>query len=93
MKQARAFYTLILLSTGVGVGLDFLGINPVKALYWTAVINGLLAAPVMALMMLMTSNRRIMGQFTLPLYLQIAGWIGTIAMFAASLAFLISNLK
>jgi hypothetical protein len=43
LKQARAFYTLILLSTGVGVGLDFAGINPVKALYWTAVINGLLA--------------------------------------------------
>ena len=43
LKQARAFYILILLSTGVGVGLDFAGINPVKALYWTAVINGLLA--------------------------------------------------
>jgi Mn2+/Fe2+ NRAMP family transporter len=42
-KQARAFYTLILLSTGVGVGLDSIGINPVKALYWTAIINGLLA--------------------------------------------------
>ena len=39
MKQARAFYILILLSTGVGVGLDFMGINPVKALYWTAVIR------------------------------------------------------
>jgi hypothetical protein len=44
LKQARAFYTLILLSTGVGVGLDFAGINPVKALYWTAVINGLLVS-------------------------------------------------
>jgi NRAMP (natural resistance-associated macrophage protein)-like metal ion transporter len=43
LKQARAFYALILFSTGVGVGLDFVGINPVKALYWTAVINGLLA--------------------------------------------------
>jgi len=43
LKQARGFYALILLSTGVRVGLDFLGINPVKALYWMAVINGLLA--------------------------------------------------
>jgi hypothetical protein len=43
LKQARTFYALILLSTGVGVGLDFVGISPVKALYWTAVINGLLA--------------------------------------------------
>jgi Mn2+/Fe2+ NRAMP family transporter len=42
LKHAPAFYTLILISTGVGVGLDFVGINPVKALYWTAVINGLL---------------------------------------------------
>ena len=43
LKQAPAFYALILVSTGVGVGLDFVGISPVKALYWTAVINGLLA--------------------------------------------------
>ena len=44
LKQARAFYALILFSTGVGVGLDFEGINPVKALYWTAVINGVAGA-------------------------------------------------
>lgn len=43
LRQARWFYALILVSTGVGVALDFIGINPVKALYWTAVINGLLA--------------------------------------------------
>jgi Mn2+/Fe2+ NRAMP family transporter len=43
LKQARRFHALIFLSTAVGVGLDFVGITPVKGLYWTAVINGLLA--------------------------------------------------
>ena len=95
VKPARAtkFYFTLGVATLVGLALNFVHFDPIRSLFIAAVINGLLAAPVMALMMLMTSNRRIMGQFTLPLYLQIAGWIGTIAMFAASLAFLISNLK
>jgi NRAMP (natural resistance-associated macrophage protein)-like metal ion transporter len=95
IKPARAtkFYFTLGVATLVGLALNFVHFDPIRSLFIAAVINGLLAAPVMALMMLMTSNRKIMGQFTLPLYLQIAGWIGTIAMFAASLAFLISSLK
>jgi Mn2+/Fe2+ NRAMP family transporter len=62
-------------------------------LFVAAVINGVLAAPVMALIMIMTHSRKIMGRFTLPLYLRIAGWAGTAAMFAASIAFLVGSLK
>jgi hypothetical protein len=57
LKQARAFYTLILLSTGVGVGLDFVGINPVKALYWTAIINGLLAPFLLVAILIVASDK------------------------------------
>jgi Mn2+/Fe2+ NRAMP family transporter len=80
-------------ATLVGLALNFVRFDPIRSLFIAAVINGLLAAPVMALMMLMTRSPKIMGDFTLPLYLQLTGWIGTIAMFAASLAFLISTLK
>jgi NRAMP (natural resistance-associated macrophage protein)-like metal ion transporter len=85
-KQARAFYVLILLSTGVGVGLDFIGINPVKALYWTAVINGLLAPFLLVAILVIASDKKLMqGQPSSRL-----GWtivaITTVAMFAAGVA-------
>jgi NRAMP (natural resistance-associated macrophage protein)-like metal ion transporter len=86
LKQARAFYILILLSTGVGVGLDFLGINPVKALYWTAVINGLLAPFLLVAILVVASDKKLMqGQPSSRL-----GWVlvalTTVAMFAAGVA-------
>jgi NRAMP (natural resistance-associated macrophage protein)-like metal ion transporter len=86
LKHARAFYTLILLSTGVGVGLDFVGINPVKALYWTAVINGLLAPFLLVAILVVASDNKLMrGQPSSRL-----GWtvvaFTTIAMFAAGVA-------
>jgi Mn2+/Fe2+ NRAMP family transporter len=86
LKQARAFYTLILLSTGVGVGLDFVGINPVKALYWTAVINGLIAPFLLVAILIVASDKKLMqGQPSSRL-----GWtvvaITTVAMFAAGVA-------
>jgi len=86
LKQARAFYALILFSTAVGVGLDFVGINPVKALYWTAVINGLLAPFLMVAILVVASDEKMMqGQPSSRL-----GWavvaITTAAMFAAGVA-------
>jgi Mn2+/Fe2+ NRAMP family transporter len=60
MKQARAFYVLILLSTGMGVGLDFDRINSVKALYWTAVINGLLASFLLIAILVVASDKKLM---------------------------------
>ena len=86
LRQARAFYTLILLSTGLGVALDFIGINPVKALYWTAVINGLLAPFLLVAILVVASDKKLMqGQPSSRL-----GWIvvaiTTAAMFAAGVA-------
>ena len=86
LKQARAFYLLILLSTGMGVGLDFVGINPVKALYWTAVINGLLAPFLLVAILMVASDKKLMqGQPSSRL-----GWIvvalTTAAMFVAGVA-------
>ena len=66
------------------VGLNFTALDPVKALYWSAVVNGLLAAPVMAAVMLVAYNGRIMGRRTLSAPLRIAGWLATALMAAAS---------
>jgi len=95
IKPARAgkFYAALGMATLVGLLLNFVHFDPIKSLFIAAVINGVLAAPVMALMMLMTRSRKIMGQFRLPMYLQVMGWAGTIAMFAASAAFLVGSLK
>jgi Mn2+/Fe2+ NRAMP family transporter len=86
LKQARSFYALILVSTGVGVGLDFVGLNPVKALYWTAIINGLLAPFLLIAILVVASDKKLMqGQSSSRL-----GWtvvaITTVAMFAAGVA-------
>jgi NRAMP (natural resistance-associated macrophage protein)-like metal ion transporter len=95
IKPARAtkFYLTLGMATLVGLLLNFVHFDPIKSLFIAALINGLLAAPVMALMMLMTRNKKIMGKFTLPLYLQVLGWAGTAGMFGASLAFLVNSIK
>jgi NRAMP (natural resistance-associated macrophage protein)-like metal ion transporter len=92
-RQATKFYVTLGAATLIGLLLNFVHFDPIKSLFIAAVINGVLAAPVMALMMLMTRSRKIMGQFRLPIYLQVMGWAGTIAMFAASVAFLASRIK
>jgi Mn2+/Fe2+ NRAMP family transporter len=91
--RATKFYLTLGSATLVGLALNFVHFDPIRSLFVAAVINGLLAAPVMALMMLMTRSPKIMGDFTLPVYLQILGWIGTIAMFGVSAAFLLFALK
>jgi NRAMP (natural resistance-associated macrophage protein)-like metal ion transporter len=86
LKQARAFYALILLSTFVGVGLDFTRINPVKALYWTAVINGLLAPFLLIAILVVASDKKLMqGQPSSRLSWTMVA-IATVAMFAAGVA-------
>jgi NRAMP (natural resistance-associated macrophage protein)-like metal ion transporter len=86
LTGARWFYALILVSTAAGVALNFLGINPVKALYWTAVVNGLLAPFLLVAILIVAADKKLMqGQPSSRL-----GWtvvaITTVAMFAAGVA-------
>ena len=86
MHQARWFYALILLSTAAGVALDFIGVNPVKALYWSAVINGLLAPFLLVAILIVAADKKLMqGQPSSRLE-WIVVVITTIAMFAAGIA-------
>lgn len=78
--RAKAFYGTIAVATLVGGVMNFTPIDPVKALYWSAVINGIVAFPVMVMMMLMVRRRDIMGSMTLPRVLTMVGWTSTAAM-------------
>ena len=75
-----AFYFSLAVATALGIGLNFTPIDPIKALYWSAVINGVVAVPVMVILMLMTANRSIMGEFTIGGWLRALGWLATVAM-------------
>ena len=80
---AKAFYATIALATMIGALINFSPINPIKALYWSAVINGVAAVPVMAIMMSITSDPKIMGEFVIRGTVRNIGWIATGVMAAA----------
>jgi len=84
--RARGFYGIIAVATLIGLGLNFVHIDPIKALFWSAVINGGVAGPIMILMMLMASRSKIMGQFTINARQKFFGWAATTAMLAAAVA-------
>lgn len=79
-KQAIAFYSVLALSVVLGIGLNFTALDPIKALYWSAVINGVLAAPVMVMLMVLARRRKVMGDFTVSGWLFWLGWASTVAM-------------
>jgi NRAMP (natural resistance-associated macrophage protein)-like metal ion transporter len=83
--KAKRFYGVLTAATLIGLCLSVLEINPIKALFWSAVVNGIVAVPVMVVMMLMTTDRRVMGRFTVPLTLKITGWVATAVMGAAAI--------
>jgi Mn2+/Fe2+ NRAMP family transporter len=86
-EKARYFYSAIAVATLVGVALNFMHLDPVKALYWSAVVNGVLAAPVMAVIMLIADNGKIMQGLTLSPAMRLLGWLATLVMVVASVAF------
>lgn len=83
---AKGFYAIIGLATLGGVLLDFTPINPVKGLFWSAVINGVVAIPIMVVMMMMAVRPEVMGAFTIKRRLWILGWTATSLMFVTVIA-------
>jgi len=92
-KQAPKFYAVLAIATIAGVGLNFLGIDPIRALFWSAVVNGIVASPLMILIMLLSGHPAVVGQFRLPTHLRMIGWIATGMMFAASLLFAAGSIR
>jgi NRAMP (natural resistance-associated macrophage protein)-like metal ion transporter len=84
-RDAKQFYIVIALSTLIGIAIDFLGINPIRALFWTAVINGLISPPLLVIIMLISNNKKVMGDKVNNLGTNIMGWLAAAVMFAAAI--------
>ena len=85
-RSARGFYTIIAAGLLLGLVLDYAGINVVAMLFWSAVLNGVLAPPLIVIVLLLTSSRRIMGARVNPPWLKLLGWLTVVVMTAASVA-------
>ena len=86
LHVAKRFYGIIGISTLAGVLLGFTPIDPIKALFWSAVINGVISVPIMAVMMIMATKASVMGRFTISPRLRWLGWLATLVMAAAVVA-------
>ena len=89
-RDARFFYTVLVVASVAGIALNLTPLDPIKALYWSAVINGVAAVPLMIVMMLMGSRRKVMGKFTMPWPLKIFGRLATAAMAAAAIVMFVT---
>lgn len=89
-RNAIKFYGVIAASTLVGIAIDFLGINPISALFWTAVINGLVAPPLLVVVMLVSSNKRVVGKRTNGPFTKVVGWLAAAIMFAAAIGMIVT---
>jgi Mn2+/Fe2+ NRAMP family transporter len=89
--EAVGFYLVIAMAVVLGIGIDYSPIDPIKALYWSAVLNGVIAVPIMAAMMYVAGNKKKMGQFTAGRALSILGWTSTAVMAAAAIAMFVTS--
>jgi Mn2+/Fe2+ NRAMP family transporter len=90
-KKARAFYGVMAVAMVLGFALNYVGLNAVKMLFWSAVINGLLAPPLILLVILLTSNRKVMGKDVNSPVLRTLGWATFVVMTAAAAGMLITS--
>ncbi|HJZ78940.1 MAG TPA: divalent metal cation transporter [Pyrinomonadaceae bacterium] len=88
--KAKLFYGVIIVSTLVGVIINFIGINPIRALFLAAIINGFLAPPLLVAIMLVANNRQIMGDRVNGRWSNVLGWTTTLVMFLAALALVLT---
>jgi len=89
-RRARLFYAVITLSTLIGMLINFVGVNPITALLWTAVINGVVAPPILVVIMLIANNKAVLGNKVNGRVINIVGWGTTATMFAAAIALLLT---
>lgn len=93
VKRAKPFYAVIVISTLIGVGINYLGINPIQALVYSAVLNGIVSIPLIAGVLSIGRNERLMGEYRTPALLQTLGIFTFICMLAGSLFLLVSSLN
>jgi NRAMP (natural resistance-associated macrophage protein)-like metal ion transporter len=85
-KRARNFYAVIATGLALGLALDFAGFNAVSMLFWSAVLNGVLAPPLIVIVLLLTNDKKVMGARKNPRLLSVLGWITVVVMTSATVA-------
>jgi Mn2+/Fe2+ NRAMP family transporter len=88
--RAKAFYAVIAAATVTGGILNFTPIDPIKALFWSAVVNGIVATPVMVVVMLLASSEKAMGEFVISTWLKLVGWTATAVMLVAGVGMFVA---
>jgi Mn2+/Fe2+ NRAMP family transporter len=86
LAEARGFYFILTVATLLGMAIDFSGVDSIKMLLWAAIVNGVIAVPIMAVMMLLAAKTAVMGRFTVGRRLRMLGWLATCVMAAAVVA-------
>lgn len=89
-RLAKKFYAVVAASMLLGVGLQYLGVNAVKMLFWSAVLNGVLAPPLIVLVVLLTSSKKVMGEHVNPPLLKWLGWATSAVMAVAAVAMFVT---
>jgi NRAMP (natural resistance-associated macrophage protein)-like metal ion transporter len=89
-RRAKLFYAMIIVPTLIGMLINFVGINPISALFWTAVINGFLAPPILVVIMVIANNKKVMGERVNGWWVNLGGWVTTVVMFAAAIGLLLT---
>jgi Mn2+/Fe2+ NRAMP family transporter len=89
LAEGRSFYGILAAAMVIGLVIGLSGVNPISALYWSAVINAVISVPVMVAVMVAATSRKVMGTMVLPLKWKLLGWLATAAMAAAALALFI----
>jgi NRAMP (natural resistance-associated macrophage protein)-like metal ion transporter len=84
-KHAKGFYAILSAAILLGLCLNFFHVNPIKALFWTAVINGVASGPIMIMVMLMATSQKVMGELTISARPRILGWAATVVMIFAAI--------
>ncbi len=90
-REAKAFYSTLAGATLIGLFINFTSIDPIKALFWSAILNGIISVPMMFVMMHMASSSRIMGDYTIRRTLKFLGWLSTLVMTAVVIAMFITS--
>ena len=91
LVEARGFFTVIALGTVAGTLVNFTPLDPIKALVWSAIVNGVIAVPIMAVMMWLGMRRDILGDHTLTRRHRVMGWLATAVMAIAVMAMVASG--
>ena len=86
VTQARSFYAILAAAMFIGLAISESGLDPIAALYWAAVINGVISVPVMVAVMIAASSKKVMGKMTLGTRWKVLGWIATAVMAVAAIA-------